>query len=111
MDLTEREVAEAAVKAGATADEIMQKMAEHKGCETDSDGGKKASCGTAAGENDLAPEIWEKVKNHPATAKKRITITPACTWLSRPLATFSATTATASMIAPTNRVLASSPSV
>ena len=33
MDAAEREVAEAAAKAGATADEVMKKMAEHKGCE------------------------------------------------------------------------------
>jgi len=42
MDLTDHEVAAAAAAAGANADEIMKKMAEHKGCETDSDGGKKS---------------------------------------------------------------------
>jgi nitrogen fixation protein NifB len=86
MDLTDHEVAAAAAAAGATADEIMKKMAEHKGCETNSDGGKKASCGTAAGENDLPPEIWDKVKNHPCYseeahhhyARMHVSVAPAC---------------------------------
>ncbi len=33
------------------------------GCSTRG-GDDAASCGSAAGAGDLAPEIWEKVKNH-----------------------------------------------
>ncbi len=66
-------------------DDIMQKIAEHKGCGT-SGGSGKASCGTGAGENDLAPEIWEKVKNHPCYseeahhhyARMHVAVAPAC---------------------------------
>ena len=49
--------------------EIMQKMAEHKGCGTEGGSGK-ASCGSAAGQGDLSPEIWEKVKNHPCYSEE-----------------------------------------
>jgi len=66
-------------------DEIMQKVAEHKGCGT-SGGSGKASCGSGAGENDLPPEIWEKVKNHPCYseeahhhyARMHVAVAPAC---------------------------------
>ncbi len=71
--------------AGANIDEIMQKVAEHKGCGT-SGGAGKASCGSGAGENDLPPEIWEKVKNHPCYseeahhhyARMHVAVAPAC---------------------------------
>lgn len=64
---------------------VMQQVAEHKGCGTEGGSGK-ASCGTAAGENDLAPEIWEKVKNHPCYseeahhhyARMHVAVAPAC---------------------------------
>jgi nitrogen fixation protein NifB len=65
--------------------DILQKIAEHKGCGT-SGGSGKASCGSGAGENDLAPEIWEKVKNHPCYseeahhhyARMHVAVAPAC---------------------------------
>jgi nitrogen fixation protein NifB len=75
----------AGAAAAGTMDEIMQKVAEHKGCGT-SGGSGKASCGSGAGENDLPPEIWEKVKNHPCYseeahhhyARMHVAVAPAC---------------------------------
>ncbi len=66
-------------------DDIMQKIAEHKGCGTSSSGGK-ASCGSSDGPDDMAPEIWEKVKNHPCYseeahhhyARMHVAVAPAC---------------------------------
>src|SRR5512137_2262795 len=66
-------------------DDIMQKIAEHKGCGT-TGGSGKASCGSAAGQGDLPPEIWEKVKNHPCYseeahhhyARMHVAVAPAC---------------------------------
>jgi nitrogen fixation protein NifB len=68
-----------------TSDQMMQKVAEHKGCGTQGASGK-ASCGSGAGANDLAPEIWEKVKNHPCYseeahhhyARMHVAVAPAC---------------------------------
>ncbi|PEQ11731.1 nitrogenase cofactor biosynthesis protein NifB [Novosphingobium sp. PC22D] len=65
--------------------DVMQKMAEHKGCGTSSDGGK-ASCGSSAGPADMPAEIWEKVKNHPCYseeahhhyARMHVAVAPAC---------------------------------
>ena len=64
---------------------LMQQIAEHKGCGT-SGGSGKASCGSAAGQGDLSPEIWEKVKNHPCYseeahhhyARMHVAVAPAC---------------------------------
>ena len=51
------------VAVAGSASEIAAKIAEdHNGCGT-SGGSGKSSCGTGAGAGDLAPEIWEKVKN------------------------------------------------
>ncbi|HEY6095838.1 MAG TPA: nitrogenase cofactor biosynthesis protein NifB, partial [Gallionellaceae bacterium] len=55
------------------------------GCST-SGGEGKASCGSAAGENDMPAEIWEKVKNHPCYseeahhhyARMHVAVAPAC---------------------------------
>ena len=66
-------------------DEVLQKIAGHKGCGT-SGGGGKASCGSGAGQGDLPPEIWEKVKNHPCYseqahhhyARMHVAVAPAC---------------------------------
>ncbi len=66
-------------------DQVMQQMAEHKGCGIHGGSGK-ASCGSAAGQGDLAPEIWEKVKNHPCYseeahhhyARMHVAVAPAC---------------------------------
>jgi nitrogen fixation protein NifB len=66
-------------------EQLMQQVADHKGCGT-SGGSGKASCGSGAGPNDLAPEIWEKVKNHPCYseeahhhyARMHVAVAPAC---------------------------------
>lgn len=55
------------------------------GCGTKGGSGK-SSCGTAAGPKDLAPEVWEKVKNHPCYseeahhhyARMHVAVAPAC---------------------------------
>jgi nitrogen fixation protein NifB len=65
--------------------DLLQKIADHKGCGTTGASGK-ASCGSAAGPSDLAPEIWEKVKNHPCYseeahhhyARMHVAVAPAC---------------------------------
>jgi nitrogen fixation protein NifB len=65
--------------------DVMQKIAEHKGCGSSSDEGK-ASCGSSAGPADMPPEIWEKVKNHPCYseeahhhyARMHVAVAPAC---------------------------------
>jgi nitrogen fixation protein NifB len=69
----------------APLDDIMQKIAEHKGCGT-TGGSGKASCGSGAGEGDMPAEIWEKVKNHPCYseeahhhyARMHVAVAPAC---------------------------------
>ncbi len=66
-------------------EQVMRIIAEHKGCGTHGGSGK-ASCGSAAGQGDLAPEIWEKVKNHPCYseeahhhyARMHVAVAPAC---------------------------------
>ncbi len=66
-------------------DDIMQKIADHKGCGT-SGGSGKSSCGTSDGPDDMAPEVWEKVKNHPCYseeahhhyARMHVAVAPAC---------------------------------
>jgi nitrogen fixation protein NifB len=71
---------------GAKAlDEVLQKIAEHKGCNSHGGSGK-ASCGSSAGQGDLPPEIWAKVKNHPCYseeahhhyARMHVAVAPAC---------------------------------
>ncbi len=55
------------------------------GCNT-SGGEGKASCGSAAGENEMPAAIWEKVKNHPCYseeahhhyARMHVAVAPAC---------------------------------
>jgi nitrogen fixation protein NifB len=64
---------------------LLDKVAEHKGCGTSSDSGK-ASCGSSDGPADMAPEVWEKVKNHPCYseeahhhyARMHVAVAPAC---------------------------------
>ena len=73
------------IHATEPADALMQQIAEHKGCGTSHADGK-ASCGSSAGQGDLAPEIWEKVKNHPCYseeahhhyARMHVAVAPAC---------------------------------
>ena len=52
-----------------------------------SSGGKgKSNCGSSAGQGDLSPEVWEKVKNHPCYseeahhhyARMHVAVAPAC---------------------------------
>ncbi len=58
---------------------------DHNGCGS-SGGSGKSSCGSGAGAGDLAPEIWEKVKNHPCYseeahhhyARMHVAVAPAC---------------------------------
>jgi nitrogen fixation protein NifB len=55
------------------------------GCASNSSSGK-SGCGSAAGQGDLTPEIWEKVKNHPCYseeahhhyARMHVAVAPAC---------------------------------
>jgi nitrogen fixation protein NifB len=64
---------------------LLDKVAEHKGCGTSGEGGK-ASCGSSDGPADMAPEVWEKVKNHPCYseeahhhfARMHVAVAPAC---------------------------------
>jgi nitrogen fixation protein NifB len=70
---------------GKAIEDLLQAVAEHKGCGTSSEGGK-ASCGSSAGPADMDPEIWEKVKNHPCYseeahhhyARMHVAVAPAC---------------------------------
>ena len=76
---------EAAAPESVDMEAIMQQVAEHKGCGS-SGGSGKSSCGSSAGESDLPPEIWEKVKNHPCYseeahhhyARMHVAVAPAC---------------------------------
>jgi nitrogen fixation protein NifB len=55
------------------------------GCSTEGGEGK-ASCGSSGGPDDMPPEIWEKVKNHPCYseeahhhyARMHVAVAPAC---------------------------------
>ncbi|WP_089416530.1 nitrogenase cofactor biosynthesis protein NifB [Vitreoscilla filiformis] len=55
------------------------------GCST-SGGSGKSSCGSSAGPEDMPPEIWEKIKNHPCYseeahhhfARMHVAVAPAC---------------------------------
>ena len=66
-------------------EQMKQTLADHQGCGT-SGGSGKSSCGSSAGPADMAPEIWEKVKNHPCYseeahhhyARMHVTVAPAC---------------------------------
>src|SRR5512139_4284549 len=60
-------------------------QAAQSGCNS-SGGEGKASCGSAAGENEMPAAIWEKVKNHPCYseeahhhyARMHVAVAPAC---------------------------------
>lgn len=62
---------------------VMQ--APPTGCSSKGGSGK-SSCGSSAGQGDLSPEIWEKVKNHPCYseeahhhyARMHVAVAPAC---------------------------------
>lgn len=59
--------------------------AAHQGCSS-SGGSGKSSCGAAGGPQDMDPEVWEKVKNHPCYseqahhhyARMHVAVAPAC---------------------------------
>jgi len=60
-------------------------VTEQRGCASKG-GGSNSSCGSAAGQGDLSPEVWEKVKNHPCYseeahhhyARMHVAVAPAC---------------------------------
>jgi nitrogen fixation protein NifB len=64
---------------------LKQQRSENNGCGA-SGGSGKSSCGSQAGQGDLPPEIWEKVKNHPCYseeahhhyARMHVAVAPAC---------------------------------
>jgi nitrogen fixation protein NifB len=67
---------------------VMQTPAQKSGsngCSTQGGSGK-SSCGSSAGQGDLSPETWEKVKNHPCYseeahhhyARMHVAVAPAC---------------------------------
>ncbi|MFT4080376.1 nitrogenase cofactor biosynthesis protein NifB [Rhodomicrobium lacus] len=65
--------------------DLLQKIAASKGCETKAGPGK-SGCGSTGTESTLPPEIWEKVKNHPCYseqahhhfARMHVAVAPAC---------------------------------
>ena len=79
------EISGTGVQKPVPSEQVMQAIAEHKGCGT-AGGSGKASCGSSAGQGDLSPEIWEKVKNHPCYseeahhhyARMHVAVAPAC---------------------------------
>src|SRR5487761_2346909 len=66
-------------------EEVMQEIAEHKGCGTSSEGGK-SSCGSSAKPDDMDIATWEKIKDHPCYseeahhyfARMHVAVAPAC---------------------------------
>ena len=64
---------------------VIAPVSDHKGCST-SGGSGKSGCGSAAGPQDMDPEVWEKVKNHPCYseeahhhyARMHVAVAPAC---------------------------------
>ena len=67
--------------------QVMQPAGQKNGTGCASTGGKgKSSCGSSAGQGDLSPEVWEKVKNHPCYseeahhhyARMHVAVAPAC---------------------------------
>jgi nitrogen fixation protein NifB len=73
---------------GATLLRVMQPVAslESRSFCNAKGGSGRSSCGSAAGKNDLAPEVWEKIKNHPCYseeahhhyARMHVAVAPAC---------------------------------
>jgi nitrogen fixation protein NifB len=59
---------------------------DHPTARASSCGAGKSGCGSAAGEHDLPPEVWEKVKDHPCYseqahhhfARMHVAVAPAC---------------------------------
>jgi nitrogen fixation protein NifB len=73
------------IKPVAPLQQLLDKVAEHKGCGT-SGGSGKSSCGSSGGPQDMDPDVWEKVKNHPCYseeahhhyARMHVAVAPAC---------------------------------
>ncbi len=73
------------LRRGRSAVSQILETAASGGCST-SGGAGKASCGSSAGPEDMPPEIWEKVKNHPCYseeahhhyARMHVAVAPAC---------------------------------
>ena len=73
------------IKPAAGLKQLLEQVAEHKGCGT-SGGSGKSSCGSSDGPQDMDPAVWEKVKNHPCYseeahhhyARMHVAVAPAC---------------------------------
>jgi nitrogen fixation protein NifB len=61
------------------------RMSGANGCSSKGGNGK-SSCGSSAGQGDLSPKVWEKIKNHPCYseeahhhyARMHVAVAPAC---------------------------------
>ena len=64
---------------------LRDDRASQPGCTSSGEGGK-SGCGSSDGPADMAPEVWEKVKNHPCYseqahhhyARMHVAVAPAC---------------------------------
>ncbi|MHB1513166.1 MAG: nitrogenase cofactor biosynthesis protein NifB [Acidiferrobacter sp.] len=69
----------------ASLEGVAVAASEHKGCGA-SGGSGKAGCGSSMAPEDMAPGVWEKVKNHPCYseeahhhyARMHVAVAPAC---------------------------------
>ena len=70
---------------GVALEDLLDKVAEHKGCGS-SGGDGKSSCGSSARPQDVSEEVWNKIKNHPCYseeahhhyARMHVAVAPAC---------------------------------
>jgi nitrogen fixation protein NifB len=64
---------------------LATRMSGTNGCSSKGGNGK-SSCGSSAGQGDLSPKVWEKIKNHPCYseeahhhyARMHVAVAPAC---------------------------------
>src|SRR6516165_9764487 len=69
-----------ALQAPLTSEDMRKALSSKSGCES------TTSCGTSDTKDDLSPEIWEKVKDHPCYseeahhyfARMHVAVAPAC---------------------------------
>lgn len=69
-----------------TIEDLLQTGRSGKKSVADGSGCSSSSCGSSSGPSDLAPEIWEKVKDHPCYseeahhyfARMHVAVAPAC---------------------------------
>ena len=54
---------------GVALEDLLDKVAEHKGCGS-SGGDGKSSCGSSARPQDVSEEVWNKIKNHPCYSEE-----------------------------------------